>query len=194
MARTIPDPTEYIPGSSKRPARSRSSRISRQSDRMGHEVRQQRHELRHDRHHAGHRTAATEDVATLLDVGTAVYGEGHSRPAQLHSRPSTAAGENAPRQDIPLDWVRGVERLHRLSQLRAAVETTGSVSAIAAKKKGPQLPAVSPPLARVRLGDVQLLWRICGRKITAMQSDWATIEIDGVQRIIHRRPSEWSSP
>jgi len=22
-----------------------------------------------------------------------------------------------------------------------------------------------------------------------MQSDWATIEIDGVQRIIHRRPS-----
>jgi hypothetical protein len=42
---------------------------------MGHEVRQQRHELRHDRHHAGHRTAATEDVATLLDVGTAVYGE-----------------------------------------------------------------------------------------------------------------------
>ena len=48
------------------------------------------------------------------DVGTAVYGEGHSRPAQPHSRPSTAAGENAPRQDIPLDWVRGVERLHRL--------------------------------------------------------------------------------
>jgi hypothetical protein len=33
MARTIPDPTDYIPGSSKRPARSRSSRISRQSDR-----------------------------------------------------------------------------------------------------------------------------------------------------------------
>src|SRR5882757_9892991 len=70
---------------------------------MGHEVLQQRHELRHDRYHAGHRTAATEDVATLLDVGTAVYGEGHSRPAQPHSRPSTAAGENAPRQDIPLD-------------------------------------------------------------------------------------------
>jgi hypothetical protein len=32
MARTIPDPTEYIPGSSKRPARSRSSRTSRESD------------------------------------------------------------------------------------------------------------------------------------------------------------------
>ena len=65
--------------------------------------------------HRVHKTAATEDVATLLDVGTAVYGEGHSRPAQLHSRPSTAAGENAPSQDMPplpdftLDWVRGVE-------------------------------------------------------------------------------------
>src|SRR5436190_5718566 len=114
MARTIPDPTVHIPGSSKRPARSRSSRISRQSDRMGHEVRQQRHELRHDRYHAGHRTAATKDVATLSDVGTAVYGEGHSRPAQPHSTPTTAAGENAPRQDIPLEWVRCVERLHRL--------------------------------------------------------------------------------
>jgi hypothetical protein len=29
-------------------------------------------------------------------------------------RPSPADGENAPRQDIPLDWVRGVERLRRL--------------------------------------------------------------------------------
>jgi hypothetical protein len=36
-------------------------------------------------HHAGHSTAATEDVAILLDVGTAVYGEAipdqPSRPA-----------------------------------------------------------------------------------------------------------------
>jgi hypothetical protein len=34
--------------------------------------------------------------------------------SQRHSRPSAAAGENAPRQDIPLEWVRGVERLYRL--------------------------------------------------------------------------------
>src|SRR5882757_1310199 len=86
------------------------------------------------------------------DVGTAVYGEGHSRPAQPHSRPSAAAGENAPRQDIPLDWVRGVERLHRLSQLRAAVETTGTVSAIAAKKNGPQLSRCPSATRTVRLG------------------------------------------
>jgi len=39
------------------------------------------------------------------------------------------------------------------------------------------------------LNGAGLLWRISGGKITAMQSDWATIEIDGVQRIIHRRPS-----
>src|SRR5712675_2971314 len=40
-----------------------------------------------------------------------------------------------------------------------------------------------------RLTGAGLLWRISGGKITAMQSDWATIEIDGAQRIIHRRPS-----
>jgi hypothetical protein len=49
------------------------------------------------------------------------FGRRHGRlwrgsfpTSQPHSRPSAAAGENAPRQDIPLDWVRGVERLHRL--------------------------------------------------------------------------------
>ena len=30
------------------------------------------------------------------------------------------------------------------------------------------------------LNGAGLLWRISGGKITAMQSDWATIEIDGV--------------
>src|SRR5438045_8228400 len=39
------------------------------------------------------------------------------------------------------------------------------------------------------LNGAGLLWRISGGKITAMQSDWATIEIDGAQRIIHRRPA-----
>jgi hypothetical protein len=54
---------------------------------MGHEVRQQRHELRHDRHHAGHRTAATEDVATLLDVGTAVWrGSFPTSPAAFQAQ------------------------------------------------------------------------------------------------------------
>ena len=35
-----------------------------------------------------------------------------------------------------------------------------------------------------------MLWRISGGKITSMQTDWATIEINGAQRIIHpRRPT-----
>ena len=87
------------------------------------------------------------------------FGRRHGRlwrgsfpTSQPHSRPSAAAGENAPRQDIPLDWVRGVERLHRLSQLRAAVETTGTVSAIAAKKNGPQLSRCPSATRTVRLG------------------------------------------
>jgi hypothetical protein len=39
------------------------------------------------------------------------------------------------------------------------------------------------------LNGAGLLWRISGGKITAMQSDWATIEINGVQHIVHRRPA-----
>jgi hypothetical protein len=39
------------------------------------------------------------------------------------------------------------------------------------------------------LNGAGLLWRISGGKITAMETDWATIEIDGVQQhIVHRRP------
>jgi hypothetical protein len=39
------------------------------------------------------------------------------------------------------------------------------------------------------LNDAGLLWRIFGGKITSMETDWATIEINGAQRIIHRRPT-----
>ena len=40
-----------------------------------------------------------------------------------------------------------------------------------------------------QLNGAGLLWRISGGKITSMQTDWATIEINGAQRIIHRRPT-----
>jgi hypothetical protein len=36
------------------------------------------------------------------------------RSLSAQARPSAAAGEDAPRQDIPVDWMRGVERLPRL--------------------------------------------------------------------------------
>ena len=89
MARTIPDPTEYIPGSSKR-AGANSLKPDIPSIRSkGQEVRQQqRHELRHDRRHTNSVTTGVTQatgprprrtVATLLDDGTAVHGEGHSR-------------------------------------------------------------------------------------------------------------------
>jgi hypothetical protein len=39
------------------------------------------------------------------------------------------------------------------------------------------------------LNGAGLLWRISGGKISSMRTDWATIEINGAQRIIHRRPS-----
>jgi hypothetical protein len=39
------------------------------------------------------------------------------------------------------------------------------------------------------LNGAGLLWRISGGKITSMETDRTTIEINGAQRIIHRRPS-----
>ena len=39
------------------------------------------------------------------------------------------------------------------------------------------------------LNGAGLLWRISGGRIVAMGGDWAAFEINGVQRIIHRRPS-----
>ncbi len=116
---------------------------------------------------------------------------GHPKPSYQKEDPATAGARSAP-------W-RPTGRRSRSTACSASSiggprrptsccrGGDGSWALLQPKRKGPQLPAVSPPLARVRLGDVQLLWRISGG--TAMQSDWATIEIDGAQRIIHRRPS-----
>jgi hypothetical protein len=41
------------------------------------------------------------------------------------------------------------------------------------------------------LNGAGLLWRLSGGRIIAMYTDWAVIEINGAQRIIHRRPSLW---
>ena len=127
-------------------------------------------------------------------VGTAVYGEGHSRPAQPHSRPSAAAGENAPRQDIPLDWVRGVERLHRLpahagvpqhrwgaflNDFDQFIHGRGGWAERAADLGWDTLALFGchPTRPLDHLNGAGLLWRISGGKITSMETDWATIEI-----------------
>jgi hypothetical protein len=34
-----------------------------------------------------------------------------------------------------------------------------------------------------------LLWRLCGGKITGMHADWAMIEVNGQQQVVHRRPA-----
>jgi hypothetical protein len=57
---------------------------------------------------------------------------------------------------------------------------------------GPCSDVIQRPLDH--LNGAGLLWRISGGKITAMQSDWATIEINGAQRIIHGRPSPANFP
>ena len=75
MARTIPDPTEHIPGSSKRPARSRSSRISRQSDR---------------RVTKSASSSVTNSVTTGITQATGPPPRRTSRPFWTSARPSMA--------------------------------------------------------------------------------------------------------
>jgi hypothetical protein len=137
------------------------------------------------------------------DVGTAVYGEGRSRPAQPHSRPSTAAGENAPRQNIPLDWVRGVERLHRLpahvgvpqyrwgvflNDFDQFIHGRGGWAERAADLIWDTLALFGchPTRPQDHLNGAGLLWRLSGGRIIAMYTNWAVIEINGVQHIVHR--------
>jgi hypothetical protein len=97
------DPTEYIPGSSKRPAR--IPLTSPQSDRRSPPA-----ELRHDRHHAGHRTAATEDVATLLDSARPSMAATIPDPPSRIPGPVPRLARTRPGRTSRWIGVRGVER------------------------------------------------------------------------------------
>ena len=34
-----------------------------------------------------------------------------------------------------------------------------------------------------------LLWRLCAGKIVGMHADWAVIEVNGKEQVVHRRPA-----
>ena len=34
-----------------------------------------------------------------------------------------------------------------------------------------------------------LLWRLCAGKIVGMHADWAVIEVNGKEQVVHRRPT-----
>jgi hypothetical protein len=52
--------------------------------------------------------------------------------------------------------------------------------------------AMASGLGGAHLDGAGLLWRISGGKIIAMYTDWAVIDINGEQHIVHRRPSPTS--
>ena len=106
----------------------------------------------------------------------------------------------------PAGLVRGVERLHRLpahagvpqhrwgvflNDFDQFIHGRGGWAERAADLGWDTLALFGchPTRPLDHLNGAGLLWRISGGKITAMQSDWATIEIDGVQHIVHRRPA-----
>lgn len=38
-----------------------------------------------------------------------------------------------------------------------------------------------------------LLWRLGGGRITSIKKDWATVDVNGVERVFHRRPARPST-
>jgi hypothetical protein len=66
-----------------------------------------------------------------------------------------------------------------------------STSSYMAAAAGLRVPPCSDVIQRPldHLNGAGLLWRLSGGRIIAMYTDWAVIEINGAQRIIHRRPS-----
>jgi hypothetical protein len=153
----------------------------------------------------------TESVAHLAPE-LVVVDERHSRPehsadAGTHSRPAGTPIETAPRPRIPLEWVRGVALLHRQTRpsllpghlwrllvtdcerflaprngwAERAAECGWDTAAI--------FGCSDPKRPFDHLAGAGLVWRVGGGRLTSIHSDWAVVEVNGVERVVHRRPA-----
>jgi hypothetical protein len=139
-----------------------------------------------------------------MGTGKVAYGEDHSRPAVVHSLPTATVGETPLNPNIPVEWMQGAGRLQHLPlhagvpvyRWRVFLNDVGHFLcghwAGRAADFGWGVMALfgcHPDRPLDHLQGAGLLWRVGGGKIVGMYSDWAVIEINGAQRIIHRRPS-----
>ena len=107
---------------------------------------------------------------------------------------------------MPLDWVRGVERLLRLpahdgvprhrwgvslNDFGQFIHGRGGSAERAADLGWETLALIGchPTRPLDHLNGAGLLWRISGGKISSMQFDWAAFEVNGEQHVFHRRPT-----
>ena len=218
MARAIPDPTEHIPGSSKRPARllgERQSITDSKKFRAGKKKLAVR-SIRDGFGRAGEwswelptiRTGKPAEIAADLapKVPATVINADHSRPHDRDQLPAHGRDDGLQGDPALREWVRGVARLdlaraprdvplHQWQQLVSDCETfMTSVENWAARAAATGWDAMS--LFRCyrerplgRLGSAGLLWNVAGGKLIRLHSDWAVIETpNGAQQTYHRRP------
>jgi hypothetical protein len=151
-------------------------------------------------------SAQSEDTANAaasipdIRTGEVAYGQDHSRPDGVHSRLIGMAGEIPLKPNIPLQWVQGTERLqhrpahagvpaHRWGVFLSDVDHFLRHWAERAARLGwdtASLFACHPGRPVDYPQGAGLLWRLCGGKITDMHADWAMIEVNGQQQVVHR--------
>jgi hypothetical protein len=151
------------------------------------------------------RTAIDPMAKTPDRVGPgAVYGGDHSRPAREHPSPSAVAGEHTPTQGISRDWGKGVYRLHHLpahagvpahrwctflSDVDQFIQSPWAERAADLGWDAASLFGCHPGRPLDHLQGAGLLWRLCAGKIVGMHVDWAVIEVNGKEQVVHRRPA-----
>jgi hypothetical protein len=132
------------------------------------------------------------------------YVEDHSRPEQSDHDADYGTDESVRDERIPLEWTGGVAGLdlaraprdvppHRWRRLVTDChEFLTSNWAVRAAEMGWDAAALfgcRPVRPLDHLPGAGLLWRIAGGRVTGMHKDWAAIEFNGMQRVVHRRPS-----
>jgi hypothetical protein len=144
--------------------------------------------------------------ASMPGTGTSevAYGQDHSRPEGVHPRLPVMAGEVPLKQNIPLEWVRGAERLQHLPahvavpahRWRVFLSDIGhflywhwAERAADLGWDAASLFGCHPRRPLDHLQGAGLVWRLGGGKVVDMHSDWAVIEINGERQVVHRRPT-----
>jgi hypothetical protein len=151
----------------------------------------------------------TNLVETAADI--APQAADHARPnPHAHAEPRTCCGsggvgETTPSFRVPPDWERGVERLHQqpppagvpphrwhlfLADCARFLHPRDRLAERAAEL-GWDAEALfgcdrHRPLDHPGAG---LLWHLAGGRLATIHTDWAAIEVNGKQRVFHRRPS-----
>jgi hypothetical protein len=153
----------------------------------------------------------TANTAPKTQVSVA-YVEDHSRPEPCSSRePTVRSTSDSPPTEktrshrFPLEWEKGVERLHHRRQHAGIpphrwhlfvddcakfLDSHDSWAGRAAELGWDALALFgcdrNRPLDQPGAG---LLWRLSGGRLLAIYKDWAAIAgTDGTQRVFHRRP------